>query len=378
MLRYLSAALAVALATSFGVAAAEDVFKKTENGTPKIESISAIAFGPNGALLIGDSKGGQIVAIDTKDTKAKAWKAAAIEKVDEKIAAKLGTKASNIEIVSMAVNRASGTAYLVVRKQDEKKSLIVTVDGDGKIGELSLEKVDYVAVPLPKGDKVAVTITDVAVAKDRILVGALAKEEFASKVYSIPAPLDSAKKGTGFSTETYHVAHGKWETRAPMTTLIPMEQNGKKYVVGAFACTPVVRYPLDDVKQDAKVKGTSAIELGHGNRPRHMFAYTKGDKGYLLIANHRMDRMHKSTPVGPSPYWVAKVDMAVFDETEKVNEKAPWRVQKGTAKPLDQKLATVAEAYHGTIHLDKLSDKQALVIKEDKKTGLTLTALDLP
>jgi hypothetical protein len=376
MLRYLSAALAVALASSLGVAA-EGVLKKTENGTPKIESISAIAFDSNGALLIGDSKGGQVVAIDTKDTKAKPWKASAIEKVNEKIAAKLGTKGGNVEIVSMAVNRASGTAYLIVRNQDEKKSLIVTVDGDGKIGELSLEKVDYVAVPLPKG-KTDVTITDLAVAKDRILVGASAKEEFGNKVYSIPTPLDAGAKGTGFSTETYHVAHGRWETRAPMTTLIPLEQKGKKYVVGAFACTPVVRYPLDDVKQDAKVKGTSAIELGHGNRPRHMFAYTKGDKGYLLIANHRMERFHKSDPVGPSPYWVAKVDMVIFDETEKVNEKAPWRVVKRTAKPLDQKLATVAEAYHGTIHLDKLNDKQALVIKEDKKAGLTLTALDLP
>jgi hypothetical protein len=377
MLRYLSAALAVALA-SLGVAAAEGVLKKTENGTPTIKSISAIAFDANGTLLIGDSTGGQIVAIDTKDTKAKPWKASAIEKIDEKIASKLGTKASNVEIVSMAVNRASGTAYVLVRKQDEKKSLIVTVDGDGKIGELALEKVDYVAVPLPKADKTAVTITDIAVAKDRILVGALAKEEFGSKVYSIPTPLDASAKGTGFSTETFHVAHNKWETRAPMTTLIPLEQKGKKYVVGAFACTPLVRYPLDDVKQDAKVKGTSAIELGHGNRPKHMFAYTKGDKSYLLVSNHRMERMHKATPVGPSPYWVAKVDMAIFDETEKVNEKAPWRVQKFTAKPLDQKLAVVAEDYHGTIHLDKLNDKQALVIKEDKKTGLTLTALDLP
>src|SRR5262245_11610204 len=107
MLRYLSAALAVALASSLGVAAAEGVLKKTENGTPKIQSISAIAFDANGTLLIGDSTGGQIVAIDTKDTKAKPWKASAIEKIDEKIASKLGTKASNVEIVSMVVNRAS-------------------------------------------------------------------------------------------------------------------------------------------------------------------------------------------------------------------------------------------------------------------------------
>jgi len=380
MYRSLSAVVALLVASSL-LAAAEGVFKKTENGTPNIQSIDAIAFGPDGALLIGDSKGAQVIAIDTKDSKAKPWKASAIEKIDQKIAAKLGTKASGIEITAMAVNRASGTAYLVVRKQDEKKSVIVTVDGDGKIGEVNLEKVDHVVVPLPKLDKAAVSkITDLTYAKDRILVGALANEEFASKVYSIPAPLDPAGKANGFSTETYHVAHGKWETKAPMTTIIPLEQKGKKYVVGAFACTPIVRYPVEDIKDGAKVKGTSVIELGHGNRPRHMFSYEKDGKSYLLVNNHRMERFHKSSPVGPSPYWVARVDMSVFDETEKVNQKATWRVEKGTAKPIGKNadLAKVIEEYHGTTHLDRLNDKQALVIKEDAKTGLTLTALDLP
>jgi len=388
MVRFLSATLAVALMASLGaVMAADDskksdsIFAKTENGSPNIQSIDAIAFGPNGALLIGDSKGAQLVAIDTKDTTARPWKAEAIANFNEKVAARLGTKAKDVEISSLTVNRASGKAYLVVRKLDEKKSVLLTVDGDGKIGEVELDKVDYVAVPLPKADKVAVKrITDVAYAKDRILVGAASTEEFSSKVYSIPTPLDPAKKASGFSTETYHVAHGRWETKAPMQTLIPMEQNGKKYVVGAFQCTPIVRYPLDEVKKGAQVKGTSYIELGHGNMPRSMFAYSKGDKSYLLVNNHRMERMHKATPVGPSPYWVARVDMSVFDETEKVNKNATWRVEKGSAKPIaeSEKLAKVIEDYHGTMFMTKLNDKQALVIKDDKKTGLTLTALDLP
>ena len=46
----------------------------------------------------------------------------------------------------------------------------------------------------------------------------------------------------------------------------------------ALACTPVVRYPVDDVKAGAKVKGESVIELGSGNQPRTMIAYEKGGK----------------------------------------------------------------------------------------------------
>ena len=38
-------------------------------GDPGIESISAITFGPQGILFLGDSQGAAIIAIDTKDTK---------------------------------------------------------------------------------------------------------------------------------------------------------------------------------------------------------------------------------------------------------------------------------------------------------------------
>jgi len=367
MVRYLWAVVAVAVAAS-GASAADKVFAKTENGTPKIQSIDAITFGPDGALLIGDSKGTQLVAIDTKDTRSKPWKASAIEKFNEKIADKLGTTADKIEFKAMAVNPASGTVYLVVKNAG--KSALLTIDGDGKIGEANLEKVDYVAVPLPS---TTTQVTDVAWTKERILVGGLSNEKFKAKMYSIPTPLDSANKATGFSTETYHVAHGKWETHAPMTTIIPYEAKGKKYVVGAFACTPLVRYPLDDVKQDAKVKGESVVELGNGNMPIAMFPYTKGDKSYLLVNNVR--RFGK--PFGSSKYWVARVDMSLFDETEKINEKAQWRIDKKSMKPITDKVKMIDE-YAGVAFMDKLDDKQAVVIKEDGKNGYTFAAQELP
>jgi len=369
MLRFLSATLAVALlATAATAAEAEKVFAKTENGTPAIQSIDAIAFGPNGALFIGDGKAGQVVAIDTKDVKGTPWKAKAIEKFADKVADKLGTKADQVKFEGLAVNPASGRVYVLTRNGN--KSVIVTVDGEGKIGEVALEKVDHVVVPLPKG---TTQVTDVAYTKDRILVGGLSNEKFKAKVFSIPTPLDPANKATGFSTETYHVAHGKWETHAPMTTLIPYESKGKKYVVGAFMCTPLVRYSLDDVKEDAKVKGETVIELGNGNKPVGMFAYTKGDKSYLLVNNLR--RFGKA--FGPSQYWVARVDMSIFDEKDKVNEKAPWRIDRKTLKPINDSVKMIDE-YAGAVLLDKLNDKQAVVIKEDGNKGLTLAALDLP
>ena len=377
-MRYLLLAAVAALAPAASYGGSESpTFKATETGTPKIKSIQAIAFGPNGVLLIGDGAGAQVVAIDTKDTTAKAWKAKALTKFDETIADKLGTTAKNVEIQQMAVNPASGKVYLAVRKQDEKKTVLLSVDGDGKIGEVSLENVAHVVVPLPGVDasKPTVTrVTDLAWAKDRILVGAASTEEFGSKVYTIPTPLDPKNKASGYSVETYHVAHGRWETKAPMSTIVPFESGGKQYVVGAFVCTPVVRYSLDKVKPGEKVKGESVVELGHGNQPRHMFTYKKGDKSYLLVSSRRV--FHAKQPIGPSEFWVARVDMDLLNETSKINKDAHWRVTPRTVKHVSDKIKVVTD-YHGTVHMNKLDDKQAVVIKKDK-TGWTLTALDLP
>src|SRR3954464_6868773 len=78
------------------------VLKTTAQGNPKVQSIDAISFAPGGVLLIGDSKGGQLVAIDTGDTTVKPWSRPEIAKVDELLAQRLGTTAKGIQIVKRA------------------------------------------------------------------------------------------------------------------------------------------------------------------------------------------------------------------------------------------------------------------------------------
>lgn len=371
-------ACAAGLVLSFLIGSAaqgQTVFKSTVTGTPKLQSIDVVSFGPKGALLIGDGRGSQVVAVDTGDTTAKAWTAGPIEKIDEKLAGRLGTTAKGIELIHMAVNPASTTAYFALRKQDDKKHLILTVDGEGKIGEFALENIKHVVMPLPRGEKAAVSkITDLAWAGDRVLVAALANEEFACKVHSIPAPLDAEVKTAAFSTETYHVSHRKWETKAPMSSLMPYEENGKKYVVGAFACTPVVKYPLEDLKPNAPVKGISVVELGSGNRPLNMFTYEKDGRSYVLMNTYRFH--HKQRPFGPSPYWTVRIDLALMGENDKINEKALLRLD-GKGQPGTDRIKMI-ETYHGVIHLDRLDKGRAIAIREDDKGVLTLTPLALP
>jgi hypothetical protein len=370
-----SLCLAAGLLALAPFAGAADAVRNATTGTPKIKSIDVIRFAPGGVLLIGDGPGSQLVAIETGDVKPKAaWAAAAkVEKIDEKLAARLGAPAKAVEVKGMAVNPASQTVYFVVRKPADKKTVLLTLDGTGEVAEFPLENVKHVAIPLPKGETAPVTrITDLAWMGDRVLVGAVASEEFASKVCSVPAPLDPKAAAVGFSTETYHVSHKKWETRAPMTALMPYEMNGKKYVVGAFACTPVVRYPIDDVQPNAKVKGESVVELGSGNQPRAMFAYEKGGKAYVLMNTFRFH--HKTKPFGWSPYVTFKMDLGLLGEGEKLNEKAVHRL---TAKETADRIVIVPE-FEGTVHLDKLDKDRALVVREEKDGGQTLAVVPLP
>jgi len=368
----------LALLLTAAVARADKpVLDKTTTGTPDIKSIDVIRFGPGGVLFIGDGRGSQVLAVQVGGEEAKAGFKENIDKVDTRIAAKIGTPVKGIEIVDLAVNPVTHVGYIAVRKQGDRKSLIFTIDGEGKIDEFALEKVKFARIELPADDKAPMTrVTDVAWAGDRLLVAGLANEQFASKIFSVSGPLSHEAKASVYSTETYHVAHGKWETKAPMTVLMPYEEDGKKYVAGSFACTPVVKYPLDDLKAGDKVKGVSMIEMGNGNRPLNMFSYEKGGKNYVLMNTQRMDRFHASKPVGPSPYWAVCFDRELLVGKEKVNEKALWRIDKDF-KPVSEKIRVV-EDFHGVVHMDKLDAGRALTLKQDGKGGLTLAALKLP
>src|SRR4051812_48876503 len=82
-------------------------------GTPDLKSAGALAFGPNGLLFVGDAQGAAIYAIDTGDRTAdSAGGPIKVEAINEKIAALFGTEPREVLINDLAVNPASGKAYL--------------------------------------------------------------------------------------------------------------------------------------------------------------------------------------------------------------------------------------------------------------------------
>lgn len=372
---WFAAALAIcAIVALAPLAQATTPLKEPQTGSPNLKSIEAITFGPDGLLLIGDGKGKQVVAIDTGDTKETKWTKTTITDIKDQLAGRIGSTAKGIEIRKVAVNPASRTAYFAIRGLDAKKDLILTVDGAGKVKEFALDNVKFIAVPLPADQKIT-AITDICWAGDRVLVAAQASDTFASKIFSIKAPLTKDAACGAFSTETFHVGHNKWETKAPIRVAVPYEENGKKYLVGSFTCTPIVKYCVDDMTPDGKIKGISVIELGTGNTPQDMFVYEKGGKKYILMNCFRM--FHANNPAGPSEYWTARVELDVLKETNKINEKAVWRT-KGKANKSDIDTAIIAADFHGVMQMDLLDNERALVIRKDDKGGIHLNLVNLP
>ena len=83
-------------------------------GNPGIQSIKAIAFGPENILFVGDNKGMTLYAIDVKGLPGEAPAALSIAAIDQKLAAAMGTQ--EVKILDMAVNPASKQVFFAVSK----------------------------------------------------------------------------------------------------------------------------------------------------------------------------------------------------------------------------------------------------------------------
>ena len=355
------------------VAASANYLKNPQSGGLKLASISSLSFGPSGLLLVAEAGTGSVVGIETGDVGPMKKPKQKIEDIGSVVADGLGTTSDSITVSDMAVNPSSGRVYLSVSRKPDNAAAIITIDADGKAAALDTAKLSWARVSLPGGTGSKVTrVTDVACAGDRVVAAGSCNEEFASKIFSIPMPMEHGGTASIYSAETYHVAHRKWETRAPISSFVCNVEDGKTNVVGAFACTPIAKFPIGDLKSGAQVKGVSMVELGSGNRPLDMFTYAKGGKQWLVT---HTQRFHQPL-FGPSNLWAARVDMDLLkpNSPDKTNEKAVRRDIKNAKDPQG---IEIVDALFGAAQADKLSDEEAVVLK-DNGGKLSMEVVALP
>jgi len=354
----LCAALAIVLFATFGTA---QLTSSLKSGKAELQSAGALAFAPEGILLVGDSMGGAIFAIDTQDRTPSTASSVDIKGVGDKVAAMLGTTADQIMVNDLAVNPISHKIYLSISRGRGPTAapVIVRMDTAGKLEEVALENVRYSKALLPNAATAArqrpESITDLAFVDNQVIVAGLSSEEFSSNLRSIPFPFQNVSKGS--SIEIWHGSHGRFETNSPVRTFVPYQYKSEQLILAAYTCTPLVSIPVADLKDGAKLRGKTVAELGNRNVPLDIISYEKGGQKYLLMANN------------------ARGVMKITTDTLATQEAITARVSAPTAGVSFETI----EALKGVEHLDKLGDTHALLlVRTGEDKHLNLESIELP
>lgn len=363
------ALLAVALLA--GSAQAGKLTADMSEGKPAFQSMGPLAFGPEGILFVGDTKAAAIVALATGDTAAaSSSKPIKVEGINQKIAGLLGTTADQILIDDLAINPISKSAYLAVSRGrgPEAIPVLVRVKTGGELELFGLDKVKFSRAELPDAPVDGIvgqgnrqsnprreSITDIAFLDGRVLVAGLANEEFASTLRAVPFPFKTVAGGT--SVEIYHGAHGRFETRAPVRTFVTYNVGKQPHLLAAYTCTPLVQFPISDLKPGAKIMGKTIAELGNRNRPLDMIVYQRGGKDYLLMAN--------------SSRGIMKISTDQIEGVEGISAPVPDGGKKGL--PYE-----TIESWTGVDQLDRLDQQNVVVLRRADAGSLNLESMPLP
>jgi hypothetical protein len=185
---------------------------------PQMTSIGPLTFGPDGVLFAADTQAATIYALELGDkANGGASGTQAVDGIDQKIAALLGTDAKEIIVTDLVVHPRTKNAYIsVMRGQSTaSKPALLRVDGAGKIEVVTFENLKHTKVALPNApnagtnpqrDSRQQSITDMAFSDGRLYIAGLSNEEFASKLRSVKYPFAAADNGA--SVEIFHGNHG--------------------------------------------------------------------------------------------------------------------------------------------------------------------------
>ncbi len=277
-------------------------------GNKMLQSAGALEFGPNNTLFVGDSKAGKIHAFELGSSSFDdqssylLGRAASFEgrtlvaDIDEKVAKVIGASPDDVIINDMAVHKHSRQIFISVQngKGPNATPAILKID-KGAIRILDLNKAKHSSIGIgPVHSKEtfefgqplnSLAITDIDFFDGEIFVAGLSNDVFASKLRRIVYPFDGEVSTS--SVEIWHAVHAQFETRSPIITQEISVLDGEPTLIAVYACTPVVKIPLKDLKDGAKVRGTMIGEMGFGNTPIDIVSFNNPmDKNdYVLVTN---------------------------------------------------------------------------------------------
>ncbi|MET3383248.1 hypothetical protein [Variovorax paradoxus] len=355
-LRTIVTALACCLGASLNAVAAD------------VKSISRLAAGPGNILFIADWKAARVHALSLPVAHQQpAGTAFNILDLESLLSAQVG--GAKVTVEDMVVRPGTAQVYVAVSYGAAKTPALIMVTSDKKARRVDL-KAASTSVALrdaPTSDysfwketpERSFTVTDMKWREGELFVAGLSNQDFASTLRRVKYPFDAKQSIT--SVEIYHAGHNLIETRAPIRAMSFASWGGKPYLVAAYTCTPLVTIPLDDLKDGAHIRGKTVAELGYGNTPADMIAYSRTEQGktedFLLLAN--FDRVSNVIPVS---------QLEATGSRPGIEKQVPF----GQLAGVEVMQAPLA----GTLRLDNLDEKSFVVVRRRlEKDALQLVSI---
>ena len=262
-----------------------------------IKSISRLAAGPENVLFVADWKSARVHAITLPEAAQKpAGTAFNILDLEDLLSRQVG--GAKVTVEDMVVRPGTAEVYIAVSYGAAKTPALIVVTSDQRARRVNLKAAKSTSIALrdaPTSDykfwretpERSFTVTDMKWRDGELFIAGLSNQDFASTLRRIKYPFDSQQ--SVMSVEIYHTGHNLIETRAPIRAMSFATLGGKPNLVAAYVCTPIVLLPLDELKDGAHIRGKTVAELGYGNSPADLIAYTKTDQGktedFLLLVN---------------------------------------------------------------------------------------------
>lgn len=334
-----------------------------------VKSISRLAAGPGNILFIADWKAVRVHALSLPAAHQQpAGAAFNILDLESLLSAQVG--GAKVTVEDMVVRPGTAQVYVAVSYGAAKTPALIMVTSDKKARRVDLKAAASTSVALrdaPTSDysfwketpERSFTVTDMKWREGELFVAGLSNQDFASTLRRVKYPFDAKQSIT--SVEIYHAGHNLIETRAPIRAMSFASWGGKPYLVAAYTCTPLVTIPLDELKDGAHIRGKTVAELGYGNTPADMIAYSRTEQGktedFLLLAN--FDRVSNVIPVS---------QLEATGSRPGIEKQVPF----GQLAGVEVMQAPLA----GTLRLDNLDEKSFVVVRRRlEKDALQLVSI---
>ncbi len=356
--------LALVVLASLAPSSAVQITRTGEG--PTFSSIGPLAFGPDGTLFAADNQGAAIFALDLgAQANGGAAGAKGLDAIDEKLAALLGTGAREVAITDLAVHPRTRNAYVsVMRGQGAGAApALFRIDGAGAIANVPLQSLKFQRVEIPNAPAANPTARRIRERRSSptwrsrtAACGSPASRTRSSRRSSARSRIRSPPSIRGMSVEIYHGNHKAVETRSPVNAFVPYTLNNQQHLIAGYTCTPLVKFPIADLKPGEKVRGTTIAEFGAGNRVLDMIVYRKGGQEFLLTTNNSRGVMKI-----PTNTFAAAAPITTPVETE-------------TGGVPFEKVTSMT----GIEQLDKLDDNNSIVVARTAAGGINLQVVALP